>query len=209
MALDSKIVAKLAVSFLPQAYIRLTPRAHAGTPLGMGFGETRFASPTRSFHILYIARNLETGIAEAIIRDRFEKKAARELDMSEVDQWAVAEVSATMPLTLLDLRTTGLLQLGVSTDAARAKAQIAGRRLSQTLYDSFDVDGLLYLSRLTGAECIAIYDRAVARKLTVTQVVDLARLADLVPALMKLNVTLIREPRGSSPSSPNLWAVQV
>ena len=114
--------------------------------------------------------------------------------MSEVDQWVVAEVSATTPLTLLDLRTTGLLQLGVSTDAARAKAQAAGRRLSQTLYDSFDVDGLLYLSRLTGAECIAIYDRAVTHKLTVTQVVDLAKLADLVPALMKLNVTLIREP---------------
>ena len=127
MALDSKIVAKLAVSFLAQAYVRLTPKAHGGNPLAMGFGETRFASPKRSFHLLYIARNLETGIAEAIIRDRFEKKAARALDMSEVDQWAVAEVSAATPLTLLDLRTTGLLQRGVSTDAARGLVPVLRR----------------------------------------------------------------------------------
>ena len=52
MALDSKIVANLAVSFLAQAYVRLTPKAHAGTPLGMGFGESRFASLKRSFHLL-------------------------------------------------------------------------------------------------------------------------------------------------------------
>ena len=193
MALDPAIVARLAVSFLPQAYLRVMPKAHASTPLGMGFGQTRFASPQKLFQLLYIARDLETGIAETVIRDRFEEKTPRELDVGEIDRWVVAEVQARAPLTVLDLRTTGLLQLGASTDAARAKTQTLGRRLSQSLYDHFTIDGLLYLSRLTGAECVAVYDRAVTPKLAAASVVDLIRMTDLVPALKSLNVTLVKD----------------
>ena len=160
----------------------------------MGFGETRFASPLRSFRLLYIAKNLDAGLAEAVIRDRFEAKATREIDRSEVEAWAVAEVSATEPLTVLDLRTTGLLRLGVSTDAARAKAQDEGRRLSQAVYDTFDLDGILYPSRLTSVDCLAVYDRAVGGKLSASRVTDLVTVADLVPALSRLSVTLLRPP---------------
>lgn len=81
--------------------------------------------------------------------------------VGEVEDWAVAEVSAAEPLTVIDLRTTGLLKLGVTTNAARAKQQAAGRRLSKALYNHFAVDGVLYSSRLTSAECLAVYDRAV------------------------------------------------
>lgn len=93
------------------------------TPLGMGFGQTRFAAPDNSFRLVYIARNLATSIAETVVRDRFEGKVKRILDVTEIDDWAVAEVSATDPLTVIDLRTTGLLKLGISTDAAREKAR--------------------------------------------------------------------------------------
>ncbi|MER9445746.1 RES family NAD+ phosphorylase [Mesorhizobium sp. M0340] len=40
----------------------------------MGFGQSRFASPDRSFMVLYVARDLATAIAETIVRDRFEGK---------------------------------------------------------------------------------------------------------------------------------------
>jgi hypothetical protein len=50
------------------------------------------------------------------------------------------------------------------------------------LYDGFDVDGILYLSRLTGAECVAVYDWTLASKLRATRVADLTALADLPPA---------------------------
>lgn len=40
-------------------------------------------------------------------------------------------------------RSTGLLRLGISTDAARAKQQEEGRKLSQTLFNGFAVDGIL------------------------------------------------------------------
>ena len=192
MKLDARIVAKLAVPFLPRNYVRVLPRKFARTPLGMGFGESRFASIDKSFQLIYVARNLATGLAETIIRDRFEDKTERVLYMSEVEEWMVSRISAHTPLTLLDLRTTGLLELGVTTDAARAKSQEAGRRLSQSLYERFAIDGILYLSRLTGAECAAVYDRAVSTKLKASKAVTASRLRALPPALAAINVELLR-----------------
>src|SRR3546814_9205968 len=64
---------------------------------------------------------------------------------------------------------------------------LAGRRFSQELYDDTDFDGIIYMSRITNAECVAVYDRAVTATLDpACPVVELLRLADLVPALMSL-----------------------
>lgn len=190
MKLDPKVVADLALPFWPKAYLRVMPKAHAATPLGMGFGQTRFAAPDNSFQLVYLARNLATAIAETIVRDRFEGKAKRVLDITEVEDWVVSEVSAREPLTVIDLRTTGLLKLGVTTNAARAKQQAAGRRLSKALHDRFAVDGVLYSSRLTSAECLAVYDRAVNSTLQSTAAVSLAQHAGLIAALTAINVSV-------------------
>jgi hypothetical protein len=190
--LDPKIVAELAIQFQPKFYLRIMPRIHAATPLGMGFGQTRFASPDRSFRLLYAARDLATTIAETVVRDRFEGQTQRVLDRTEIEDWSVSEISAIAPLTLIDLRTTGLLKLGVSTDAARAKKQLEGRMLSQALHDRYAVDGVLYLSRLTGSECVAVYERAVAaNKLAANSAVDLAREPNLVSSLRGLSIELL------------------
>ncbi len=156
----------------------------------MGFGKTRFASPNDSFTVLYIAKDVITGVAETIIRDRFEGKAIRQLIESEVGNWGVTEVAA-LPLNLLDLRTAGSLRLGVSTDITRAKGQDEARKFSQIVYDETDLDGILYRSRLTGEDCVAVYDRAV-RKLTAKPVVDLLTIASLVADLIGLNIELIK-----------------
>lgn len=132
MKLDPKVVADLALPFHPKAYLRIMPEAHAATPLGMGFGQTRFAASDNSFQLIYLARNLATAIAETVVCDRFEGKSRRILDITEVEDWVVSEVTAKVPLTLVDLRTTGLLKLGVTTNAARAKGQAAGRRWPMT-----------------------------------------------------------------------------
>ncbi len=190
MPLDPKIIADLAIQFQPRSYLRVMADAHKKTPLGMGFGNTRFSSPGRSFRLVYIARDLATAIAETVVRDRFEGTAERVLDQTEIEEWGVAEVSATVPLMVLDLRTTGLLRLGVSTNAARAKGHHEGQRLSQIIHDSFAIDGLLYCSRLTSAECVAVYDRAVSVKLTATPAVNLVRHARLIPALQSIGVSV-------------------
>jgi hypothetical protein len=188
--LDPKILADLAVAVTPKAYLRVTPMAFASTPLGAGFGQTRFASPTRAFKAIYLARDLTTGVAETIVRDRFENRTRRRLLRSEVDLWGVTEVSATAPFTLIDLRTTGLVRLGVSTNAARAKSQTQGRKLSQAIYDQTTADGLIYLSRLTAGLCLCLYERALPGTLTATPVLPVARAARFLPALQALNVRL-------------------
>ena len=190
MILDPNVLADLAVATTPKAYVRVTPMAHAATPLGAGVGVTRFASPTKAFKVIYISQDLTTGIAETLVRDRFQGRALRKLLDIEAALWGMTEVNAGAPLMLIDLRTTGLVRLGVSTEAARGKAQGQGRKLSQAIYDQTDAQGLIYNSRLTGGACICIYDRALAG-LVATPVMELTLLAGFVDSLRELNVTLI------------------
>lgn len=194
MRLDLDILADLAVEITPKAYVRVTPIAHAATPLGAGFGVTRFASPTKAFKVIYLGEDLTTSVAETLVRDRFQGKATRKLLDVEAATWGATEITTSAPLTLIDLRTTGLVRLGVSTEAARGKAQRQGRKLSQAVYDQTDADGLVYSSRLTGRTCICVYERALPGPLTASRVVELTHLAGFVDALKALNVTLIATP---------------
>nr|WP_276589284.1 RES family NAD+ phosphorylase [Sphingomonas sp. GM_Shp_2] len=175
----------------PADYLRCTPWAWRSTPLGMGFGETRFASPAKTFKLLYIAEDLATSIAEAIIRDRFEGATTRALARADITDWGVCPVSATRPLRLLNLRGDGCFKLGISTDIVGAKAHDEARAFSQELYDTTDLDGIIYHSRLRRKNCMAIYDRAAPTGLAAQPVVQLERLAALVPALKTLKTELI------------------
>ena len=57
---------------MPKAYVRVTLIVHSAPPLGTGFGLTRFVSSTTAFKVIYIAQDLTTGIAETLVRDRFQ-----------------------------------------------------------------------------------------------------------------------------------------
>jgi hypothetical protein len=107
--LDHTVVASLIVNLRPRAWLRRTPARFAATPLGLGFGETRFARPSKSFKVLYIAKGLATGVAETIVRGRFASKTRRRLTRDEVEDWGITEVARTARLSLLDLRSTGLV----------------------------------------------------------------------------------------------------
>ena len=158
----------------------------------MGFGNTRFASPVDAFKLIYLAKDLPTSIAEAIVRDRFENMTNRVLTRGELAGWGVCEVRAAAPLRVLDLRGNGCFELGVSTDIAGGKAQDEARAFSQTLYDTTDLDGILYRSRFRKRQdCVAVYDRAVSPALMAGPVVELESLAALVPALRALKIELI------------------
>jgi hypothetical protein len=77
MDLDPDVIASLVVPYQPAAYLRVTPITHRATPLGTGYGKTRFASPSDNFKLLYIAEDLATSVAETVIRDRFEGTTTR------------------------------------------------------------------------------------------------------------------------------------
>lgn len=157
----------------------------------MGFGKTRFASPVDAFKLVYIAQDLATAIAEAIVRDRFEGAVKRELVRSDIAGWGACAVDAKAALRLLDLRGDGCFKLGISTDIAGAKAHDEAQKFSQYLYDNTDLDGILYHSRLRKRACMAVYDRAVPGALNPGPVVQIETLARLGPALRALKIRLI------------------
>lgn len=189
MKLDPAAVDDLALAFQPISFLRIMPSDKMATPLGMGYGHSRFSSPSKIFRLVYIAHDLATAIAETIVRDRFEGASDRVLDETEIEEWAIAEVTALVPLTVLDLRTTGLLRLGVSTDAARGKAHREGQELSEAVYSAYAIDAILYASRLTAAECLAVYDRGVVN-LKSSAAASLLRHSGLVAALNSLGVAI-------------------
>lgn len=193
--LDPNILQQLAVRVDVTNYVRILPRIYAASPLGMGYGLTRFSSPKNKFQLLYLAQNPITAVAETIVRDRFEKTTDRILLREELDRYSIALIRNPRPLFLLDLRFEGASLLGISTDTVRAKAQAAGRRLSQEIYDRTEFDGIIYMSRITNKECVAVYDRAVNPNLaTDAPALNLTMLSSLSDIFEKLFVTLIVEP---------------
>lgn len=191
MSFDAAILQELAVAIDVTGYLRIMEARHRGTPTGMGYGETRFASPIDSFTVLYAAQDLTTALAEKVIRDRFQGRRKRVLLQADIDELVVTSLILRVPLKMLDLRTSGANRLGIPTDAVRGRAQQAGRKFSQQIYETTDFDGIVYMSRITNAECVAVYDRAVETKIDpACPVHDLSRLVDLVPALRSLNVAL-------------------
>jgi len=76
----------------------------------------------------------------------------------------------------------------------RARAQRAGRILSQELYDRTVLDGIVYMSRITNRECVAVYDRSVSKLDADAPALDLSRLRSLTADLAALQVTVVRTP---------------
>jgi hypothetical protein len=191
MSLDTRILKQLVVRVDVTDFVRIIRRVHKDTPLGTGFGKTRFASPRDAFRLLYLAQDTRTAIAETIIRDRYQGRAKRELLEEEFDDYSIVAVRNGDPLALLDLRHEGANLLGVPTDAVRARAQLARRKLSQELYDRTALGGIVYMSRITNRECVAVYDRAVSKLEADAPALDLTRLGSLTADLAALQVTVI------------------
>ena len=99
---------------------------------------------------------------------------------------------------MLNLRGAGAYELGVDTDASRARAHTVGQIFSQVVHDELpDVDAILFDSRLTTSACVAIYDRAFPA-LSATIPIALMQAALLPAELTRLKIILRRE-RGYAP----------
>jgi hypothetical protein len=148
--------------------------------------------------VLYAADNFSTAFAEAVVRDRFEGKSRRYLYRPHLEQVCLTAISSSHELTLLDLRGAGAYELGVDTDASRARDHTIGQTFSQAVHDELaDVDAILFDSRLTTGACVAIYDRAFSA-LTGTLPIGLLQSALLPAELARLGITLRRQ-RGYAP----------
>jgi len=174
---------------------RVLPTRHRATPADAGFGSSRFSSPSGGFRILYAADTFATAFAEAVVRDRFEGKARRVLYRPYLEQLCVTAISSDQPLALLDLRGAAAYELGIDTDANRARIHRSGQALSEAVHAEMpDVDGILFNSRLTTGGCVAVYDRAFSA-LSGTVPIGLLQSASLPAELARLEIT-VRRRRG-------------
>lgn len=163
-------------------------------PLQLHSAPSRFCDGKSGFAVMYLALSFETAIVETLVRDRFTHRLKRELPLAAVLARGYARVStqADLELNLLDLRDTGCVDIGAATDAVRARHFAAGQALGRAVYEEHkDVDGFIYASRLTGDDCIAVFDRGI-EKLRVVQASELKDHPEL-PALLEKNKVVLAE----------------
>jgi hypothetical protein len=161
----SRIDARIRPLTIASAY-RIFSLAHIDAPLRPRLSVSRFCDGRSGYGVLYAALTFDTAFAETILRDRFVQRAQRTVSLDEIlaRAWVRCSTRQAAMMTLIDLGDSGCLDLGAPTDAIRSRHQAAGQALSRAIYrEHEDVDGFVYPSRLTGGDCLAIFDRAVAK----------------------------------------------
>jgi RES domain len=162
-------------------------------PLELHSSPSRFCDGKHKFAVMYAALSFETCIVETLVRDRFTHRLKRELPSAAILARGYARIStqADRELYLLDARDSGCVDIGAPTDAVRARHFAAGQALGRAVYEEHaDVDGFIYASRLTGDDCIAVFDRAV-QKLRVDEACELKDQSELPSVLERNKVILV------------------
>ena len=176
----------------PESY-RIMSQRHVGSPLGTTAADSRFATRTGGYTVLYAAPGFTTAFIETIVRDRFAHRRTRKVSLREIMErmWVRIAAHPATPLTLLDLRTDGCTRIGAPTDVVQARNHAAGRAFGKTIHaEHTHVDGLVYASRLTGEDVYAIYDRSI-RKLATGAVGQLAEHVELPGVLERHGIALV------------------
>lgn len=188
-----RINRRLVEGTFPDAF-RIIPGRHIGTPLGTSPSGSRFVARSAGYEVLYAASDFATAFAEAVLRDRFVGGGLRRIELSEVAEraWVRLGGRSGVPMTLLDLRGDGCMQIGAPTDAVGARNHAAGRALGRAIHaENDDVDGLIYASRLITRDVYAVYGRSV-HKLEVRDYGWLRDHPELPDVLGRFDVQLLR-----------------
>ena len=162
-------------------------------PLQLHSSPSRFCDGKSGFSVMYAALSFETCIVETLVRDRFTHRLKRELPLAAILARGYARIS-TQPdreLNLLDLRDSGCVDMGAPTDAVRARHFAAGQALGRAVHQEHQqVDGFIYASRLTGDDCVAVFERAVG-KMRVDEASELKDQPELPGVLERNKVVLV------------------
>ncbi|MDE0191892.1 MAG: RES family NAD+ phosphorylase [Gammaproteobacteria bacterium] len=159
------LIEPLLRTAFPESY-RIMPQRHVGSPLGTTAADSRFATRTGGYKVLYAAPGFSTAFIETIVRDRFVDRRMREIALREITErvWVRIAAEPDAPLTLLDLRADGCTRIGAPTDVVRGRNHASGRAFGKAIHaEHADVDGLVYSSRLTGEDVYAIFERSVEK----------------------------------------------
>ncbi len=198
-----KAIEQVSIADLPpfevdlDAHIRLIGDKHKD---GLGFSKhakSRFSDPdsvNASYGVIYAGQDLATSVAEAIVRDT---KAGNPGPMllsykRAISGWRAVIISSTSPLKLLNLTGVGLIRFGIPTNIVRQRSQLSSRKLGRAIYrHKARFDGIFYGSRITMGQCLAVFDRAIA-KLRIDGEVRLPDLkTDLTDIYRSMNIQIL------------------
>ena len=150
---------------LPDCF-RIMPGLHLASPLGTSPADSRFCSRDSGYTILYASPDFATAFIETVVRDRFARRRGRKIALKEVTErgWVRISMQMETELTVLDRRGDGCARLGVATDTVHARNHAAGRALGKAIHQwHLDVEGMTYVSRLTGEDVYAVFDRGLGK----------------------------------------------
>lgn len=180
-----------------EIWLRLYPRAFPD-PLGFGKTPSRFSDPRpipegERYGVVYLGSSLKVCVLEAIVRDRGDARLGDlVIDAGEIEATACAEIALESDLRLVDPRGDGLVRMGVPTDAARAREQGLGRRWALALHEhSLRPDGLIYPSRFTGEDNIALFDRGLEKVRAIHAAPLSERAAALAAVIRDLGLAIV------------------
>ena len=149
-------------------YWRVSRRAYRNSPLGTTAGPSRFSPRLRPigeeppFTLLYLAENLATALYETIVRDQFNLIPHRVLHPDDYLDRVAFEISSgpDTPLALLNLTGTNAVRSGIPNDVLRYSKHDDGQHFAEYVHDHMpDVHGILYESRFTRQESVAVFER--------------------------------------------------
>ena len=161
----NRIESVLLKAEFPDSY-RIVPERYRALPLGTSPADSRFCSRDAGYTVLYASPDFATAFLETVVRDRFVRRREREVGLKEITARVWARISAQpgTRLTLLDLRGDGCARIGVPTDAVGARHHAAGRAFAQAIHaEHDDIEGLVHVSRLTGKDVYAMFDRGLGK----------------------------------------------
>ena len=188
-----RIESVLLKATFPDCY-RVVPGRYRASPLGTIPADSRFCSRNAGYSVLYAAPDFATAFIETVVRDRFVRRPERAVAVREITERCWARVSARPGevLALLDLRSDGCTRMGAPSDAVHARNHAAGRAFARAIHSGHaDIDGLVHVSRLTGGDVYAVFDRD-ADKLEAVETGTLAEHPDLPAVLERHAIGLVR-----------------
>ena len=188
----NRIESALLKGSLPASF-RIMPARHLASPLGSRPADSRFCSRDAGYTVVYASPDFATAFVETVVRDRFTRRRNRNVALTEITGrvWTRISAQSGAELTLLDLRGDACTRIGAPSDAVHARNHAAGRALARAIHaEHGDIDGLIYVSRLTGEDIFAVFDRGVG-KLEATESGILMDHPDLPDVLARHGIGLV------------------
>lgn len=130
----------------------------------VGLEQFRFDAPNGEFGVLYAALSLEAAFIETVVRGRFiGKSLPLMIEEAKLKELAVSHlIPATGRILRLADFTRPLVSLGGNGQVLTSPNYDVTNQWSLAVHQHKTcVDGILFQSRYSNSECVAIYDRAI------------------------------------------------